>query len=265
MWEIGTWKGIIRRSGEDREQPGCIGDAAEWVRKTLGFEPDAIQRRVLNSTMRRGILNCSRQWGKSTTVAAKAVHQACTKAGSTTIVVSPTGRQSGEFVRKAAAFLRKMDVRRRGDGDNGISLVLSNESRIVGLPAKEATIRGFSAVSLLLIDEASRVSDEVYMAIRPMVAMSGGALWMMSTPFGKRGFFYDTWAGREAGWERVKVTAEDCPRIPREFLEHERATMGERWFRQEYMCEFVDVTSTLFDRDLVESLITDEVAPLVLR
>ena len=76
---------------------------------------------------------------------------------------------------------------RRGDGDNAISLLLPNGSRIVGLPGTEATVRGFSAVSLMLIDEAARVADEMYKALRPMLAVSGGR------------FVADEHAVREAG------------------------------------------------------------------
>ena len=133
---------------------------------------------------------------------------------------------------------------------------------MVGLPGNEATVRGFSAVSLLLVDEAARVDDELYMAVRPMLAVSHGTLWLMSTPFGKRGFFYEAWARGGPEWERIQVTAEGCPRIPREFLEEERATMGERWFRQEYLCEFEDAVSGVFDRELVERAVTDDVEPL---
>src|SRR5258706_6093421 len=49
----------------------------------------------------------------------------------------------------------------------------------------------------------------------------------MSGPRGKRGFFYETWQDAGAEWERVQVTAEECPRIRRSFLEEERRTMGE--------------------------------------
>ena len=124
---------------------------------------------------------------------ALAVRQAWTEAGSLTLVVSPSARQSGEFLRKASAFVQRLGVKPKGDGDNEISLALPNRARIVGLPGNEATVRGFSAVSLLLVDEASRVNDELYMAVRPMLAVSGGRLWLMSTPFGKRGFFYEAW------------------------------------------------------------------------
>ena len=66
------------------------------------------------------------------------------------------------------------------------------------------------------------------------------------------GFFYDAWTRGGPDWERVRAPANECSRIPREFLEEERHTMGERWFRQEYLCEFVDSVSGVFERDLVE-------------
>jgi hypothetical protein len=238
----------------------------EWVREKLGFQPDALQARVLDTRARHGILNCTRQWGKSTVTAAKAVHQAWREEGSLTIVVNPTARQSGEFVRKAAEFARRLNIKPKGDGDNEISLQFPNGSRIVGLPGTEATVRGFSAVSLLLVDEASRVSDELYLAIRPMLAVSDGELWLMSTPFGKRGFFWETWDGRGTRgggeWERVRATAAECPRIGADFLREERRAMGERWFRQEYCCEFSDVSSGVFDGDLVDQALSDEFGEL---
>jgi hypothetical protein len=232
------------------------------VREKLKFEPDAAQERVLTARHKRVLLNCTRQWGKSTVTAAKAVHQAHTGAGSLTLVVSPSARQSGEFLRKATTFTKKLGITPKGDGDNELSLEFPNGARIVGLPGSEATVRGFSAVSLLLVDEASRVSDEMYKAIRPMLAVSDGALWLMSTPFGKRGFFFEAWAFGGEDWLRVRIPATDCPRISAKFLEEERAAMGDRWFRQEYLCEFVDATGGMFGRDLVEQAVTEEVEPL---
>ena len=236
----------------------------EWVREKLGLELDATQARVLASERKRVLLNCTRQWGKSTITAAKAVYHAQTAEESLTLVVSPSARQSGEFVRKAAGFAPRLGIRPKGDGDNEMSLAFPNGSRLVGLPGNEATVRGFSAVSLLLVDEAARVEDELYLAIRPMLAVSAGALWLMSTPCGACGFFYDAWERGGSDWLRVRVPAPECPRISREFLEGERETMGERWFRQEYLCEFVDSESGVFGRDLVERAITREVRPLVL-
>jgi phage FluMu gp28-like protein len=236
--------------------------AAEWARKALGFPADALQAQVLDSRAKRGILNCTRQWGKSTVTAAMAVYQAFHYPGSLTLVVSPSARQSAEFLRKAIAFARKLGIRTKGDGDNDISLAFPNGSRIVGLPGTDATIRGFSAVALLLVDEAARVSDDLYMAIRPMLAVSGGALWLMSTPRGKRGFFYEAWANGGATWERIRAPATECPRIEAAFLEEERATMGERCFQQEYLCEFEDSVSGVFCRDLIDRAISWDITPL---
>jgi hypothetical protein len=243
--------------------PFSLG-AADWVRRVLGFPADALQASVLEAQGKRGVINCSRQWGKSTTTAAKAVYHAFHHNASLILVVSPSARQSAEFLRKAAAFARKLGIAPKGDGDNQISLAFPNQSRIVGLPATEATNRGFSAVSLLLVDEAARVSDHLYRSLRPTLAVSAGALWLMSTPFGKRGFFYEAWAHGGPQWQRIRAPATDCPRIPSAFLEEERATMGERCFRQEYLCEFEDSVSGVFRRDLFDAAITPEILPLSL-
>jgi hypothetical protein len=230
----------------------------------LGFAPDATQARVLNAQSKRVALNCTRQWGKSTVTAAKAVHEAQTNDGSLTVVVSPTSRQTGEFLRKAEGFVRRIGRRAKGDGDNEMSLALPNGSRIVGLPGKESTVRGYSAVSLLLVDEASRVSNEMYRAIRPMLAVSAGTLWLLSTPFGKQGFFYEAWEHGGDAWQRFRVRAEECSRIPASFLREERREQGERWYRQEYGCEFLDAVDGVFDRGLVEAAISKNCAPLKL-
>ena len=255
-----------REDGEKRSEAPQVPevmDAVEFARKRLKFEPDERQIEVLLSEAKRGILNCTRQWGKSTIAAAKAVHRAYTRPKSLVLVASPTDRQSGELIRKAADMLAMLGIRRRGDGDNETSLQLPNGSRIVGLPGVEGTVRGFSAVSLMLIDEASRVEDAMYKALRPMLAVGQGDLWLMSTPCGKRGFFHECWEhGTADEWFRVRVRGPECERIPAAFLEKERSAIGPVWFAQEYMGEFVDSGMSVFGRDLVERAIDDGFGPL---
>ncbi len=220
---------------------------------------------MLLSEANRGILNCTRQWGKSTITAAKAVHRAYTRPQSLVLVASPTDRQSAEFLRKARQFVARLGVVPRGDGHNALSLLLPNGSRIVGLPGTEATVRGFSAVSLLLIDEAAVVPDELYTALRPMLAVNSGDLWLMSTPRGKNGFFYETWTHGGPAWHRVSVPATECPRIGRDFLEEERRVLGTRAFRREYMAEFEDGAVGVFERERIEAALDPEVAALRLQ
>jgi hypothetical protein len=247
-------------------------DVAMWAGEVLGFRADGRQAELLNTRARRVILNCTRQWGKSTVTAAKAVHEAMFREGSLTLVVSPSERQSAEFLRKCRVFLKKAGQGTRRDGVNPQSLLLENGSRIVALPNSEDTIRGFSGVSLLLVDEASRVPDGLYEAVLPMVAVSGGSIWLLSTPAGRRGFFWEEWqraektcpAGKpgDADTVRLKVTAPECGRIPKTFLEEQRAARGDLFFRQEYLCEFVGDGNSLFAREMVEGLRTDLILPL---
>jgi hypothetical protein len=222
----------------------AVPDGAEFARSALGLTPDERQEEVLRSEANRGILLCTRQWGKSTM-----------------LVASPSNRQSGELVRKAAWMVRRLGITPRGDGSGDASLVFPNGSRIVGLPGVEGTVRGFSAASLLLIDEASRVDDAMYKALRPMLAVGNGDLWIMSTPWHRRGFFYDAWE-HSPDWVKVKVPATECPRISKTFLEEERSAMGAVWFEREYLCCFRDAGSGYFGRELVEGAISNKVAPL---
>jgi hypothetical protein len=247
----------VKKTNTDRSSKNP--EIGEFVRTWLRFEPDERQMAVLKSDAHRGMLNCTRQWGKSTVAAAKAVHRACSRDGCLVLVASPGMRQSSEFLRKATEMTRNMGIKPKGDGYNAISLLYPNGSRIVGLPGTEATVRGFSAVSLVLIDEASRVKDAMYQALRPMLAVGDGDLWLMSTPCGKRGFFYDAWAHGGDGWERVSVGASECPRIPAKFLEEERGQMGAAWYRQEYQCEFMDNGMAIFGRDVVERAVVEEI------
>jgi hypothetical protein len=239
-------------------------DAVLFAGEKLALTPDAIQTKLLEHSVHRGLLNCTRQWGKSTIAAVKAVHRACFEPGSLIVVLSRSERQSAEFLRKAEGMVRKLGLLPRGDGDNKVSVLFPNESRIVGLPGTESTVRGFSAVSLMLIDEASRVAEELYHAVTPMLAIGNGDLWLMSTPRGRRGFFWEAWAHGGTRWERFSVPATECPRISREFLEEERATTGEWWFRQEYLCDFVDVNEGVFDRELIEAALSAELKPLLI-
>jgi len=214
--------------------------------KRSGMTADPWQRDVLRSPSPRILLCCSRQVGKSTLAAVKATHTALHEPGSLTLLVAPSQRQAIELFKSVLRLYRTLGRPVTAEAENAMSLTLENGSRVVTLPADERTIRGFAAVKLILLDEAARVSDDLYGAIRPMLAVSGGQLMVMSTPFGRRGWFYRA-ATTDAGWERHFVNATDCPRIKPQFLMEERDALGEQMFLQEYMCEFVDATGSVFD------------------
>jgi hypothetical protein len=229
--------------------------------EALGLDLDPWQRRVLEADSRRDILNCSRQAGKSTTAAILALYEALFVPSSVTVLVSPTQRQSSELFRKVTD-LRHLLLEPPGLlEDNKLSMQVNDGGRVLSLPGSEGTIRGISAVTLLVEDEAARVPDELYLAVRPMLAVKNGRLLLMSTPFGKRGHFWDVWDQAE-GWHRVRVPATDIPRIASEFLEEERRSMPERIFRQEYLCEFEEASDAVFSYDDVMGALSDDVLPL---
>jgi hypothetical protein len=216
------------------------------VLRAVGLTPDPWQQELLFSNEPYVLLNCSRQSGKSTVVAALALHTALFRPGSLTLILSPGLRQSSEFFRKVIdgynALKRPLPPR----VENRTQLELQNRSRIVCLPGREATIRSFSNPCLLVIDEAARVPDDLYRSVRPMLAVGRGRLIALSTPFGQRGFFWKEWTDPGAVWKRVCVTAEQCPRIRPEFLASERRSMGDSWVQQEYYCSFQSLEGLVF-------------------
>jgi hypothetical protein len=237
-------------------------DVVEFARRRLKFHPDEKQAEVLRSTSTRGILNCSRQWGKTSVIAALAAHCAYTQPGSDVIVASPSLRQSGEWMRRVKFLLRNAGVRTKKDEDHKISAVLPNGSRLIGLPHVPETTRGFSAVAMLVIEEAAYVSDEMLHALTPTLATTNGKLWLVSTPNGKSGFFYDTWQAGGEDWHRVRVIATDCTRISSAFLQMQLADMGRDIFGREFLCEFLGSGANAFARELVDAALDDSVEPL---
>jgi len=230
--------------------------------RAVGIErPDAWQENLLRSDSDRMLLNCCRQSGKSTTSAVLALHRALYHPGSLILCLAPSERQSKELFSKIAGFYGRLGRSVPSDSRRKLGMELDNGSRIEALPGSEKTIRGFSGAALLLVDEASRVEDGLYFAVRPMLAVSGGSLVMLTTPFGKRGVFFEEWRNG-AGWERYEVPASECPRIPPSFLEEERRTLPRRVFRQEYECSFEETEDSVFSHEDVQAAISDEVAPL---
>jgi len=219
----------------------------------LGLELDAWQLDVLAGDWPRALLNCSRQSGKSTVTALLAAAEITTTPGAMVLIVAPSDRQSALLYRTALTMYRRLGGEVPATAETRRSLELANGSQLHALPGKEATIRGFSGVDLLVIDEASRVPDELHQAVRPMLATSGGRMAALSTPAGRRGWWYEAWVDQTADWFRVAVPATACPRIPAEFLEAERRDLPARVFEAEYLCRFHDADDAYFAGDLVDA------------
>lgn len=237
-------------------------DPVEFARK-LGMDPDPWQERALRSDHPRMLLNCSRQSGKSRIAATIAAHRALRVPGSLILIIAPSERQAKETFNEAALSYTRLGEAVPADSYRKLGVALRNGSRIEALPGSERTVRGFAAVDLLIVDEAARVDDALYFAVRPMLAVSGGRLMLLSTPYGKRGAFYEGWHNGGDEWERYEIPASMCPRISEDFLEQERRQMPEWVYRQEYCCEFTETDDQVFTWDMVYGAVDEGVEPLV--
>jgi hypothetical protein len=266
-------------------------DPLEHARQ-LGFEAHSGQAIMLKRPTQRILVCACRQYGKSTTEALLGTFISKSFARSLTLIFAPTEKQSSETMMKSADFIMDDPAPVGLKIDNRFEKVFTNGSRIVALPGSEKSVRGYSAPRLIILDEASRIPDAVYKAIRPMLARAPEAdLVAMTTPYGKRGWFYQAWS-RSKRWTKVLVRVAWEPRglklVPsmpedefraywaergviafyspfhsREFLEEELEAHGELWFRQEYCCDFVETEETVFRLDDILDAESEHVVQLL--
>jgi hypothetical protein len=243
----------------EREKSDAVLMAAR-----AGITPDSWQADLLRSDAKQMILNCSRQSGKSTISAVLAIHEAIYAPGSLTLLLAPSLRQSQELFRKVKDIFVALQSPYTPQiaEESALRLELDNGSRIVSLPGTEQTVRGFSSVGLLVVDEAATCEDALFFSIKPMLAISKGRIILLSTPRGKRGFFFDVWTSPGADWNRTRITARECPRISEQWLERERQAMPDFWFRQEFLCEFAETIDSVFSYDDIQSALDSSIKPL---
>jgi len=241
-------------------------DVVTFARDRLGWQPDAAQQAVLEDIRRRVILNWGRQSGKTTLAAVKMVHTAMEKPGSMGVWVSSRKEHTAEVFQKIDALLMgavPAPVVARGITGKQIARRLPNGSQILGLASRDGTVRSYTA-DLVILDEAGQVRDAVFDAITPTLAIRNGTLWVMGTPQGKKGRFWEIWSGTAGsgsgsgsddpvyGWLRSQRTTAECGRVSEQFLAAERWSKGDVVVRREYECEFVDDGLTLLKEDDVD-------------
>ena len=223
----------------------------------LGLDLDPWQREVVRA---RGdvLVNGARQTGKSTVAGLVAVHEAIFRPRSLTLLVAPAHRQSIETFHTTLGLYKDLGRPVSAETENTMALTMENGSRILAVPGREQTVRGYGAVDLIVVDEAARVPDELIHSIRPMLAVSDGRIIAISTPNGRRGWWYEAWS-RGSGWEKHLVRASDCPRISPGFLEERRREMPGWWFAQEFEGAFTDTDRAAFLGEDIEAAFGQEV------
>lgn len=211
---------------------------------------DEWQCQAMRDDSRELLMLCSRQVGKSFTVAGKSAHKVAASPGETWLIISPTQRQSNRLFRMARSFLVASGAR---ISESRVSdLVLENEAELIALPGNQPdACRGYTAHGVV-IDEAAFVKDEVPAVVFPTLSTTGGQSIMLSTPGLPRGEFYR--AVKAEGAEPYMIRATDCGRITPEFLAKERRRLGPARFATEFELQFREVPGSLFSGTDIERL-----------
>lgn len=212
-----------------------------------------------NITIRAG-----RQVGKSEVISAKSCKFALENPDTVTLIIAASQRQSSLLFEKVRGnFDRKEDL----EGSNLYAepptltrIILKNGSKIYSLPAGRTGyfIRGFT-IDLLIADEAAYIPEQVWNAVIPMIAVSRkargkGWIILLSTPFGKGGYFYNSFT--DPDFRQFHVSSEKCIRIPSDFLKKERQRLTKAEYMQEYLGEFTDEWNQFFQTKLIKKCMT---------
>jgi hypothetical protein len=234
------------------------GDPTAWAEGIAGLTLDPWQSEVLLSASPRLLLNATRQSGKSTAAALKAAWTVLR--GGLAVVVSPSLRQSGYLFRKLTRHLVASEAALRRETLTEIEL--AGGGLAVCLPGdRPAMLRGLSlrhdGPAVLIVDEASRVRDELWATVSPMLAAAPAAQQiLLSTPAGAGGEFHRAWTSDE-DWERLQITADQCPRISVAHLAAERIRLGDALYQQEYFGAFVSAPGSVFDAAVLAHMFGD--------
>jgi hypothetical protein len=244
----------LRQSAEIARKPK---QTALDIAATVGIALDPWQRQTLTTDRHDILMLVTRQGGKGEVATLLALDKVLNDPGSTTVVVSRAGRQARRLLRRIKRRYRQLDGVPPTITDSAFAFELRNGSEILALPGSEETIRGVEAVDLLIVDEAALVPDELFGAVYPMLATTDGRCVAMSTPRGKRGWFWHEYAHGGDAWHRAKVTCWEIPRIKRAWLERTRDRIGVWMFSQEFECEFLDAEDQLFATEHIAAALVD--------
>ena len=210
---------FIENAAPDLPAPPAPASVSQWARATLDFNPDPYQQEMLDTETAKTIVCGARQTGKSTAAAIKVLHEALNNDNCLIILAGPSGRQSGQIMEKAKECARRLVAPLAPPDNDCDGFKLPNGSQIVAVPATPATIRGFSNPRLIVVDDAAFVGDAVFTeALIPMQALGGNKLMLLSSPAAPAGFFYEKWRAADTSWNRIRITADACPRISAKWL-----------------------------------------------
>jgi phage FluMu gp28-like protein len=246
---------------QQKSQPSLLRDAVEFVQEFFKFKPYEYQAKLLRDDKKRIVVRWSRQAGKTTCIALRAIWFAITYPKTLTLIVAPSLRQSMIMRDRVEDFLMSMPEDYRSGLIEKLQRTVirfRNGSRIVALPNSPQLLRGYTA-SQVICDEAGFFKDDqlvFYNVLYPMLSTTDGTLIASSTPWSKDSVFYRMCQSPE--FSKQVITCEDVVKsglIKQSFIDEMRAQLPAERFQREFMSEFVEDIDAWLSQSLIVSCI----------
>jgi len=244
-------------------------DPVAFGKRFLNFSALPYQEKVLTDKSKRIAVRMSRQAGKTTTIAVRAIWYAATHPKTLSLIVAPSLRQSMIMMDRVQSFLygMKTQERRAIVGKMQRTVIwFRNGSQMVALPCSPNLLRGYTAHQVLADEAGFFRDDEIifYNVLYPMLATTNGTIIASSTPWATKSVFYQMCKDEKLAdiWSRHHVTWRDVVAaglMTQEFIDEMRRVSPPERFIREFDAEFSEDVDAYLPRDLIVSCIWTDV------
>ena len=224
----------------------------------LKFKPKrgqkAIMEMVRYPSVKKIVLNIFRQYGKSYVCRYLILYWMQQK-NVTVGYITQTGRLAKDIYKKFVNLFPDELIKAK-DGKDFI-IELTNGSKLIFFSVEQThAIRGFT-LDYLIWDEVAHSREYTpdgehiyYNIVAPLMDAKGKKEIFISTPNGKRGFFYEmamkAMSGEDKSMRYMSIAVNQDETKTQDWIDEKIRQYPERAFRQEYMVEFLDEGGSYF-------------------
>ncbi len=212
----------------------------------LNYKPHEKQKLFHKSKARWRILDCGRRWGKTQCAVAEGIKLSFIKPKQRGWIVAPTFPLSQEDYRVLKEILPNELVKEELKAERRIVLINGSEIEFKSADS-EKSLRG-AGLNWCVLDEAARISEDSWNALRPSLSDKQGRGIFISTPKGKKWFYrmYLKGVKKVEGYESWHFPSNTNPYFPQEEWEEAKRNYPADWFSQEYEANFLDDMASVF-------------------
>ncbi|MGD0405143.1 MAG: terminase family protein [Candidatus Bathyarchaeia archaeon] len=242
-------------------------DPVVFAHDFFGFDVKTYQAELLQDRSKRIVVCWSRQAGKTTCIALRAIWFACAYPKTLTLIVAPTLRQSMIMSDRVLDFLGGLSQERRSvliEKLQRTTMRFRNGSRIIALPNSPQMLRGYTAHQVICDESAFFKDDQLvfYNVLYPMLSTTDGALIASSTPWSKDSVFYRMCQSKD--FSKHAITCEDVVKsglVKQSFIDEMRSQLPFERFQREFMAEFVEDVDAWLTQSLIVQCIDSHLVP----